>query len=218
MLVSLSALAALLTTAPSVRNGLRGCSPFAGARGWSAVLLAATLLFGCASEVEVRTARDPSVQLTQFHSFAMLLPNKALPSKDADVDPFVFQRLRQLTYQELKALGLTPTDKSQADLLVGVWARRSQRIDVYPSAYYGYGYGPPYSYGYWSPAYRGGTWSSQVVKTNEAIVVLDLIDRKKQAVVWRGTGVRTLEGDFDDETLTQMVGAILAEAPVARAP
>jgi len=57
-----------------------------------------------------------------------------------------------------------------------------------------------------------------VVTTTEAIVVLDLIDRKKQAVVWRGTGVRTLEGDFDDETLTQMVGAILAEAPVARAP
>jgi hypothetical protein len=115
-------------------------------------------------------------------------------------------------------LGLTPTQKAQADLLVGVLAQRKQRIDVYPSSYYGYGYGPPYGYGYWSPAFRGGTWSSQVIKTNEAIVVLDLIDRKKQAVVWRGTGVRTLDGDFDDETLTQMVSAILAEAPVARVP
>ncbi len=187
-------------------------------RGLLLVLLGAVLVLGCAAEVEVRTARDPGAPFAQFHSFAMLLPNKALPSKDADVDPFVFQRLRQLTYQQLKSFGLTPMDKAQADLLVGVLARRNQRIDVYPSTYYGYGYGPPYGYGYWSPAYRGGTWSSQVVKTNEAIVVVDLIDRKKQAVVWRGTGVRTLEGDFDDETLTQMVGAILAEAPLARAP
>lgn len=182
------------------------------------LMSAAALSVACVPGVDVRTARDPNTAFAQFKSFAMLLPNKAMPSKNTEVDPFVLQRLRQLTYLQVKALGLRSAEKESADLLVAVLARRDQRLDVYPATYYGYGYGAPYGYGYWSPGFGGGAWSSQVVRTNEAIVVIDLIDRQKQEVVWRGTGVRSMQSEFDEETLNQMVNAILAESPLVSPP
>ena len=174
---------------------------------------------GCVEEVRVRTAHDPAARFADYKSFAMLLPNKALPSKNPLVDPFVLQRLRQLTYLKLKASGLAVLPKDQADLLVAVIAQRSERVDVYPSTSYGFGYGPAYGYGYgpaygYGPGFGASSWSSQVIKTDEAVVAVDLIDRKKAAVVWRGTGIRSVEPDFDDEKLNQIISAILLESPL----
>jgi len=192
---------------------------FSQMRSLAACLGLALGFCGCATDIQVKTAHDPSAQFSEFKSFAMLLPNKALPSKNAEVDPFVMQRLRQLTYLQLKQLGMLPVEKSEADLLVAVFARRSQRIDVYPSTYSGYGYGPGWGYGYgYGPGFGASVWSSQVVRTDEGIVVLDLIDRKSKAVVWRGTGVRAVEPDFDDEMLQEIVSAILAQSPFQNAP
>lgn len=172
---------------------------------------------GCVPDVQVKTARDPAATFSHFKTFAMLLPNKALPSTNTEVDPFVLQRLRQLTYIHLKALGLAPVAKEQADLVVAVFASRKQRIDVYSTPSHGM-YGPYSGYGYgygYGPGFGAST--SQVVRTNEGIVVVDLVERSRQSVVWRGTGVRVVDPDFDDELLDEMVSAILAESPLAPA-
>lgn len=183
------------------------------------ILLALMVVFvtACAENVHVRTAHDPAADFSRYKSFAMLLPNKALPSKNALVDPFVLQRLRQLTYLKIKAGGLTVLPNAQADLLVAVIAQPSQRVDVYPSSTYGFGYGPAYGYGYgygYGPGFGMSSWSSQVVKTNEMVVAIDLIDRKTASVIWRGTGTRSIQPDLDDAKLDQIVSAILAEAPL----
>lgn len=177
------------------------------ARAWVALFLLAACL-ACAPAVRVKTAADPAVDLTRFRTFAMMLPNRPLPSKNAKIDPFVLQRLRQLTYLGLKARGFRPTTKSKADLVVAVEATEDVRVEVYPSRAFLYdpwlGYGP-------------GVWATDVSRTREGIVVIDLIDREENAVVWRGTGVRDLEQNIDEKQLRQIVDAILETAPAVGA-
>lgn len=167
--------------------------------------LCAVLLLGCAPRVAVRTAFDPAKDLAQYSSFAMLEPNRAVASKNTEVDPFVLLRLRQLTYLGLRSRGLTPAPKEQAELLVGVSASRDAEIYVYRSG--------PY---YQDPLY-GPMWTNQVVRVDEGVVVIDLIEQKTKSVVWRGTGVMETGQTFSEEELQALVTAILAEFPPGHA-
>ena len=165
---------------------------------------------GCGPAVRVKTASDPHAQPSKYHTFAMLEPNKPVPSENADVDPFVLQRLRQLTYLKLKEKGYRPVAKRDADLLVGVIAARDTRYYSHPTASYGFGYG--YGYGYGPYMMRPG-WTDQVGSVDESVVVIDLVESSNNAVVWRGTGVKALDGDVDEKQLGEIVNAILAEYP-----
>lgn len=167
--------------------------------------LFAVLLLGCTPRVGVRTAFDPAKDLERYRTFAMAEPNRPIASKNTEVDPFVLLRLRQLTYLGLRNRGLSPTKKGEAELLVLVTASRDAEIYVYRTG--------PY---YQDPLY-GPMWSNQVVRVDEGIVVVDLIDRKSKSVVWRGTGVRETGRDFSEEELQELVTAILAEFPPSRA-
>lgn len=169
------------------------------------LLLCAVLFLGCAPRVGVRTAFDPQKDLRQYKSFAMLEPNRPIASRNTEIDPFVMLRLRQLTYLGLRSRGLSPAPKDQADLLVGVSASRDAEIYVYRSG--------PY---YQDPLY-GPMWNNQVVRVDEGVVVVDLIERKSKSVVWRGTGVRETGRTFSEEELNELVTAVLAEFPPTRA-
>ncbi len=168
-------------------------------RTWFGLL--ALLFVGCVPPVSVRTAYDPAKDLGQFRTFAMLEPNRPVPSKNTDIDPFVLLRLRQLIYVQLKAQGLAPVSKDQADLLVAVAASHDEEIYVYRSG--------PY---YYDPLY-GPMWSNQVMRVDEGVVVVDLIERESRSVVWRGTGVRETGRSFSEEELQSLVTSILAEFP-----
>jgi hypothetical protein len=158
----------------------------------------------CGPDIRVKSSFDPRAELDRYATFAMLLPNKAVRT-GPDVDPFVMQRLRQMTFVSLKSRGLTPVDRAQAQLLVGVQAAVRGRVDVYPRAHgYGYYYGSAWGYPY------GGY---EVHEYDEAIVVIDLIDAKTRAVVWRGTGVRTVSGSTSDEAMRAVVDEVLNQYP-----
>jgi hypothetical protein len=151
--------------------------------------------------VSVRTAFDPAKDLGRYRTFAMLEPNRPISSKNTEVDPFVLLRLRQLTYLGLRQRGLSSAPRDAAELLVIVTASRDAEIYVYRSG--------PY---YQDPIY-GPMWSNQVVRVDEGIVVIDLIDRESKSVVWRGTGVRETGRDFSEEELQDLVTSILAQYP-----
>lgn len=169
------------------------------------LFLCAVLCFfilGCVPAVQVRTSQDPAAKLGDFQSFAMLLPNRPLPSENTAFDPFALQRLRQLTYLTLKQKGYSPKEKQQADLLVAVTASKDSRVHVYSTGTYGYGYT-------FDPGYR--TVSVQEVR--EGIVAIDLIDAKKKSVIWRGTGVRSMDRALTDSQWRETVQTILERFP-----
>lgn len=175
---------------------------------WFARALATPLALSCAlacgPDIRVKSSFDPRAELERYGTFAMLLPNKAVRT-GPDVDPFVMQRLRQMTFASLKARGLQSVERAQAQLLVGVQAAVRGRVDVFPRTYgYGYYYGPAWGYPY------GGY---DVHEYDEAVVVIDLIDAKTRSVVWRGTGVRTVSGSTSDEQMRAVIDEILSQYP-----
>ncbi len=179
----------------------------AGWRSFARGLFAALMLsctVACGPDVRVKSSYDPHAALERYGTFAMLLPNKAVRT-GPEVDPFVMQRLRQMTYTALRARGMKPVDRSAAELLVGVQAAVRGRVDVYPRTFgYGYYYGPAWGYPY------GGY---DVREYDEAVVVIDLIDAKTRSVVWRGTGVRSVSGTTSDEEMRVVIDEILNQYP-----
>lgn len=172
-----------------------------------AALLAVSLLVGCGPAVAVKTVADPKTNFRKYMTFAMMLPNKPVTSENTKVDPFVMQRLRQLVYLRLKKMGFTVVGKESADFLVAVGASTDERVEVYDSRIYGHDpfYGPPSA-------------SADVVSVQEGMVVIDLVDGSKQAVFWRGTGVRSTGYSVSDEELGIVVDAILDKYPAPLIP
>lgn len=157
-------------------------------------------MLACTPAVQVATASDPQAKFGSYETFAMMQPNRPIHSENAEVDPFVMQRLRQLVYQGLKAKGYRPVPKGQADLVVAVLGARDEQLEVYSTGPYAYNtvYGPPSSYVYHS---------------EQRVVVIDIVDQERKSVVWRGTGERALNGGLSDVEMRELVDAILIQFP-----
>lgn len=158
---------------------------------------------GCGANVSVRYAYDRTGTFASYRTFAMLEPNKPVPSARADEDPFELQRLRQLTHAGLRARGLVAADKAEADLVVVVLVGMKQRVEVRTMGYPAY---PGYRF-------RGPGFGYDIQEVEEGTVAIDLIDRKRNAVVWRGTGMRRVIERLTDEEMQEVVGRILEGYP-----
>lgn len=147
----------------------------------------------------MQTAYDHAVDFGHYQTFCMREPNEPVPTS-ADVDPFTMQRYRQLTYEALARRGLRPAGMNEAQLVVSVLGVSRDRVEVYSRSYPSYAYaGPAFSYDVRS--YREGT------------VVIDLIDRVKNTVIWRGAGSREVRRVLSDEEKAALVGSIVARYP-----
>lgn len=161
----------------------------------------------CAPSVSVSYAYNRKIDFGRYRSFAMALPNKPVSTASTDFDPFILQRLRQLTYQALKGRGLVPADPATADLVVNVLAAEDTRTEVYTYSNPRYfGMGP-----YWST--WGAPWAVTTRTYQEAKLVIDLVDRSEEAVVWRGVGQRLWSSTPPDEELVDYIERILSHFP-----
>lgn len=178
---------------------------------WRQIVLSLSLLSAlflssaCASSVTVRLAYDKTARFPEYRSFAMLQPNRPVHSERLDLDPFVLQRLRQLTFSAFAARGMKPVEREQADLIVSVLAGTKRRQEVYLRSYPSYMYR---GFGHYGPGF-----GYDVLEYEEGTVVIDLIDRRQNAVVWRGTGARRELDTLDDAGLREIIERILDQYP-----
>lgn len=170
------------------------------------LLLTVALLTGCGSPVTVRAAYDPSAPFEQYRTFAMVQPNRPVPT-GLDTDPFFMQQLRQLTYQALVRRGFRPVTMDQAQVVVGVQARFQDRISVDSMGPY------PGGYGYYGYGYSRGWSSTYVDQYSEAQIAIDLIDPKANEVRWRGSGARRADRPLTQAQMSEMVERILSQFP-----
>ncbi|MCH2107854.1 MAG: DUF4136 domain-containing protein [Polyangiaceae bacterium] len=171
-------------------------------KSWAiaALLTLSLFLTACGTRVSVRTAFDSNARFESYRSFAMMLPNKPVPTSSVNMDPFTMQKLRQFAHYELKSRNLENVAKKDADLLVAVLAGTERRIEAYTPGYSGYGYGGP-------------GFNSSVDEYTEGTIVIDLIDQKRATVVWRGKGTQRVTRATSDAELRAIVVSILAEYP-----
>ena len=162
-------------------------------------LVALFLLFSC-STVRVGADYDTATHFEEYTTFAFYKPgiDKA---KISDLDK---KRIMREIEVNLKAKRMKLD--ADPDLLISIFTKERERIDVYNNnvGYWGYGFGP------W---YGGGT---SVTSTPEGTLFIDLIDKKKNELVWQGIG----KGDLimttvekKEARIKEIVTKILAQYP-----
>lgn len=188
-------------------------------------------LASCATRYDVRTDLDPAIDFSAYKTFAIPPRPKAESADTPDVldNALVRKRLEGLFTKHLNARGLLPAAQHDAaDLLVRYWVTTEAKTDVdtVPSvvgpSVYGYGYPGPHPYwgGRWGPMYQ------DVVVRNytEGTLVLDLVDRARNELVWRAYIVGRLSREREtmyqlaDEALGRAFQALPREPKAAAAP
>ena len=167
----------------------------------SPVLILAILLSSCSS-VRVAADYDKEVNFNQYKSFAFFKPG----IDKAEISDLDKRRILRAIEAELLAKGMTKSETP--DMLVSIFTKEREQVNVYNSGFgpYGYGWG-------WSPWY----WNNfnSVSTTTEGILYIDLIDAKRKELVWQGQGVGYLTHNMKekDERIKEFVFKILEKYP-----
>lgn len=166
-------------------------------------VLAAAVVAACAP-MRVNSYEWPGAEFGRYRTFGWAAQDR-LSTGDARLDNNEIFRagVRRAVERELTPRGFEPADPAAADLLVHVHAHVDQRIesrnldrDLGPCAPGACG---PY-------VYDAGT------------LLLDLVDRRTNAVVWRGWAEGSLDAAIDQQdqlerTVDEAVAKILARLP-----
>ena len=104
------------------------------------------------------------------------------------------------------------TKSENPDILVSLFTKSNQRVDVYNN-YWGYG---GWGWGGWYGPGWGWGWNQPNVSTStEGILYIDLIDAKKKELVWQGMGTGYLSRNMDkkEERIKEFVAEIMKQYP-----
>jgi len=167
------------------------------------------LLFIASSCVSVRVTSDydTKTDFSKFKTFAFY--KKGIEKVDlSDLDK---RRILHAIENELLAKGMTKS--AHPDVLVNIFTRSREKIDVYDnSSYYGW---YPWYYGY--GFYGNGMYNNNVIKSTEGTLFIDLIDAKKKELAWQGIGIGLLNFTANkakkDERVKEFVTEIMKKYP-----
>ena len=167
------------------------------------LILATTLLsstIGC-STMTVRADHDSQIDFGAYSSFA-LFERQGKQNRRPQMSPLVDRRIASSMAGDLKSKGFRPATARDADILVTFYTAVRERVVINRAGWYGWG----------RRGWRGGaTW---VNSFPEGTLVIDIIDRRKRELVWRGVG----QGAFSstnpsDEKVAKRVSKILQSFP-----
>lgn len=165
------------------------------------ILLALT---SCGS-VRVKTDYDTKVDFNNYKTFAFYKPgiDKATIS---DLDK---KRIMRAIEAELLVKGM---EKSKTpDILVSLFTKSREKINVNDNLGWGYGY----RYG-WNPWMWGGANRLNVNQYTEGTLFIDIIDATKKELVWQGIGsgaLATKTVHQKEERIKDFVKEILSKYP-----
>jgi len=160
-------------------------------------------VFTSCSSVRVVTDYDKEANFNSFSSFAFYKPG----IDQAQISDLDKRRILRAIESQLVAKGMTKS--SDPNLLVSIFTKERERVDVYNN-HFGYGWG-------WYPWWYGGYYGNHVSSTTEGTLYIDLIDAKSQSLVWQGMGtsklVKTSSIEKREERIRLIVSEILAKYP-----
>jgi hypothetical protein len=181
-------------------------------KAYTFLLLSVSLLFitGCNS-IKISSDYDENVDFTKYKTYAFY-KNGIDKVEISDLDK---KRILYAIEREMAAKGIEKSEKP--DLLVNIFAKSKERIDIYNNYYngwypwyYGYGYGYGFGFGY-------GPGFANVTQSTEGTLFIDLIDASKKELVWQGMATGILS-DYRDKQkkeadINEFVNSILTQYP-----
>ena len=185
----------------------------------SLLFLPLALLFilnSCVS-VKVVTDYDRNVDFNTYKSFAFYKTG----IDKAQISDLDKKRILRAIETEMGNRGFMKSETP--DLLVSIFTKERERVDVYNNVGWGWGWGWGYGWGpgwgYWNPWMWGGPgWGGSYVSTQtEGSLYIDLIDTKSKELIWQGKGVGTLGNtrnmDKKEARIREFVSEILENYP-----
>tara|TARA_B100000575_G_scaffold293242_1_gene303992 strand:- start:932 stop:1477 length:546 start_codon:yes stop_codon:yes gene_type:complete len=99
------------------------------------------------------------------------------------------------------------------DFIINFFTKTNQKINYYPSSnYYGSMIQSPYS----GIGHYAGSWYLNSFKYNEGVLFIDIVDNKKNELVWQGIGKGYIYSDKPEkkgEKINAIVNKILLQFP-----
>ncbi|MBN9283277.1 MULTISPECIES: DUF4136 domain-containing protein [unclassified Flavobacterium] len=168
-------------------------------------ILPILLLFVISSCSSVRVASDFDNR-TDFSQYKTYAFHKDGIDK-VEISDLDKKRILRAIDNQLSAKGFSKSD--QPELLVNIFTKSREQVSVNQfNAGWGYGGGWGWGYG-WGPTY------SSVSTTTEGTLYIDIIDARKNELIWQGTGtgVLTQNREKKEERINEFVTKILMQFP-----
>ena len=168
-------------------------------------ILVLTIIMASCSSVRVATDYDQTANFNQYKTFAFYKPG----IDKAEISDLDKRRILRAIESELMARGFTKSENP--DLLVSIFTKSQQRVDVYNNnwGFGGWGWG---GFGPW-----GWGWNQQPMLSTrtEGTLYIDLIDSSKKELIWQGmgTGYLTQKMEKKDERIREFVSKVMEKYP-----
>lgn len=164
-------------------------------------LLLLFILASCSS-VRVNSDYDKKANFSGYKTYAYL---KSAVDK-VEISDLDKKRILHSIDDAMITKGFTKSETP--DLLISIFTKENQRVDVYNNSGFGWGMGWGYS------PYMGMGFNSTYV-TPEGTLYIDLIDAKTKELVWQGegSGYLTKYTEEKDARIKEFVDKILAQYP-----
>jgi len=149
-------------------------------------LLLLVIVIASCSSVRVAADYDKNANFNEYKTFAFYKTG----IDKAEISDLDKRRILRAIEAELLAKGFTKSENP--DLLVSIFTKSRQKVNVYNNGYghFGYGWG-------WSPFYWGNHYYNNVSTSTEGTLYIDLIDADKKELVWQGMGTGYLTKNME---------------------
>jgi len=166
------------------------------------VLILLAVVTSCSS-VRVASDYDQQADFSQYNSYAFFKPG----IDKAEISDLDKRRILRAIEEEMAAKGFTKSD-SEPDLLVSIFTKTRENVNIYQNNMYGY-----YGWG-WNPWYWG-VGPNHISTNSEGTLYIDLIDAEGKELVWQGMGTGALAKEVDrkQERINEIVKKILEKYP-----
>ena len=177
-------------------------------------LIVILLVVTSCSSVRVATDYDKNANFGAYKTFAFF-KNGIDKAEINDLDK---RRILRAIETELLAKGFTKSENP--DLLVSIFTKSNQRVDVYNNNWgmggWGWGgFGPWGMGGFYGPGWGWGWNQPNVSTSTEGVLFVDLLDANKKELVWQGMGTGFLSRNMEqkEERIQEFVSKIMEKYP-----
>jgi hypothetical protein len=179
---------------------------------FAALFLALSSVLSCTT-TSVQTDHDHEADFSAYSSFAWLSNADSDQPPATAANQIIDRRIRRSIAANILSKGLSQAPPDAADLLLTYYVSLDQRLRMYSTGWgYGWGWGGPhwgYGYSFWPG------WGYTTVSTyNEGSIIVDIVGREKEQLVWRGVATRVLsKKSSSEEQIDQTMGRLMADFP-----
>ena len=177
------------------------------------IVLLALVMTSCSS-IKVAADYDKETNFDEYKTFAFFKTG----IDKAEINDIDKRRILRAIENELVAQGYTKSENP--DLLVSIFTKSEQRVDIYNNAWgaggWGWGgFGPGWGWGW-----GGIGWNQPAVSTStQGVLFVDLIDANKRELVWQGMGSGVLvqrNAEKKEKKIKEFVSKIMEKYPPER--